>query len=72
MNEVSRPLLARSGYHLVEILDRRRVDIRMEMAARRAREVIFKRKAAAFYDDWYGAIRDAAHIEYVAIDPDSG
>ena len=72
LNEVSRPLLARSGYHLVEILDRRRVDIRMEMAARRAREVIFKRKAAAFYDDWYGAIRDAAHIEYVAIDPDSG
>ena len=67
VNELSKPLRDQSGYHLVEILDRRQVDISMEMAARRARQLIFQRKAAAFYDNWYGAIRDAAHIEYISV-----
>ena len=69
LNELSRPLRAPAGYHLVEVLDRRRADISLQMAARRARETIFRRKAAAFYDNWYGTIRDTAHIEYLAVDP---
>lgn len=64
LNELSQPLRSRGGYHLVEVLDRRRTDISMEIAGKRARQVIFQRKAAAFYDNWYGATRDAAHIEY--------
>ena len=72
LNELSKPLRAPAGYHLVEVLDRRRADISVVMAAKRARQVIFQRKAASFYDNWYGAIRDSAHIEYIAVDPGSG
>ncbi len=71
VNEVSAPLRTQSGYHLVEVLERRRADISRELAAQRARQVIFRRKAAEFYDNWYGTIRDTAFIEYIAVDPDS-
>ena len=69
LNELSKPLRSQAGYHLVKVLDRRRTDISVELAGKRARQVIFKRKAAAFYENWYGAIRDAAHIEYVSANP---
>ena len=69
LNELSKPVRSRAGYHLVEVRGRRRTDIGMEVAGERARQVIFQRKAAAFYDNWYGAIRDAAHIEYVSANP---
>ena len=65
-NELSKPLRGQAGYHLVEMLDRRRVDISMQVASKRARQIIFQRKAASFYDNWYGAIRDSAHIEYIS------
>lgn len=72
LNEVSQPVRAPGGFHLVEVLDRRQADISMDIAAQRARQKIFNRKAASFYDNWYGALRDAAHIEYVGVDAPTG
>ena len=69
LNELSPPLRAGPGYHLVEVRDRRRADLSLETAAKRARQVLFQRKAEAFYDNWYGTIRAAAHIEYIWENP---
>ena len=65
LGRVSEPVRSQAGYHLIEALERRDNDISRELAAKRARRVIFRRKAAEFYDNWYGAIRDTAYIEYV-------
>jgi peptidyl-prolyl cis-trans isomerase SurA len=69
LNEVSKPLRSQSGYHLIQMLDRRQNDISLDIAGNRARQAIFRRKAAEFYDNWYGTLRDAAFIEYVAVNP---
>lgn len=69
LNEVSQPVRTPAGYHLIEVLERRDSDISLELAARRARQMIFQRKAAEFYDNWYGALRDSAYIEYIESNP---
>ncbi|MGR3913129.1 MAG: peptidylprolyl isomerase [Gammaproteobacteria bacterium] len=69
LNQISRPLRTRNAYHLLEVLARREKDISLDLAGERARRVIFRRKAAEFYDNWYGTIRDAAFIEYIAVNP---
>ena len=70
LNQVSAPLRTRNGYHLVEVLERRSADLGVALAVKRARQIVFQRKAAEFYDNWFGAIRDSAHIEYVSVNPD--
>ena len=72
LNQVSQPVRTQIGYHLIEVLERRDNDISRDLAAKRARQMIFQRKAAEFYDNWYGAIRDTAYIEYVSADLNPG
>jgi len=69
LNQVSEPVRTTAGYHLIEVLERRDSDISAQLAARRARQMIFQRKADQFYDNWYGALRDSAYIEYIAVNP---
>ncbi|MGI9310202.1 MAG: peptidylprolyl isomerase [bacterium] len=69
LNQTSAPLRTRNGYHLVQVLERRRHDISGEIAGKQARQIIFRRKAAELYENWRGTLRDLAHIEYVAADP---
>ncbi|MDA7956086.1 MAG: peptidylprolyl isomerase [Gammaproteobacteria bacterium] len=69
LNQLSEPLRTGTSFHLLEVLGRRENDISRDLAAQRARRVIFRRKAAEFYDNWYGTIRDTAFIEYIAVNP---
>ena len=69
LNQISEPLRTGASFHLLEVLGRRESDISRDLAAQRARRVIFRRKAAEFYDNWYGTIRDTAFIEYIAVNP---
>lgn len=69
LNQVSEPVRTSAGYHLIEVLERRAGDISAELTARRARQAIFERKAGEFYENWYGALRDSAYIEYIAVNP---
>ncbi|MGR3984051.1 MAG: peptidylprolyl isomerase [Gammaproteobacteria bacterium] len=69
LNQISRPLRTRNAYHLIEVTDRRESDISRDLAGQRARRVIFRRKAAEFYDNWYGTIRGTAFIEYIGVNP---
>ena len=65
-NAISAPIRARGGYHLVEVLERRRGDMNRERAGARARQVIFRRKAEEVFENWHRALRDTAYIEYAA------
>ena len=69
LTQLSEPLRTGTSFHLLEVLGRRENDISRDLAAQRARRVIFRRKAAEFYDNWYGTIRDTAFIEYIAVNP---
>ena len=66
--DISEPVLTPTGYHLIEVLERRKVDIVEANARDQARQIIFRRKAAELYNDWYTSIRNQAYIEYVGVD----
>lgn len=70
LGEVSEPLRLESGYHIIQVLERRRHDINQDLATDRARQIIFRRKAEEFYNNWFGPLRDASYIEYVSVNPD--
>ena len=65
LNQVSDPIRAEFGYHLVEVLDRRKQDISLEMSRQKAESEVFRRKAAELYENWFDRLRDQAYIEYV-------
>lgn len=67
--EVSRPVRTQSGYHIIQAVARRRHDINRDRAWRRAQQAIFRRKAQERYENWYGPLREAAYIEYIAVAP---
>ena len=66
LKQVSDPIRSRFGYHLVEVLDRRKKDITLDLARKSAEREVFKRKAAEFYESWFDRIRGNAYIEYMA------
>lgn len=66
LNQLSDPVLTRFGYHLIEVLDRRKKDISQELARKEAQQEIFKRKSTELYQDWFDQVRDSAYIEYVS------
>ncbi len=69
IGEVSEPVRTRNGFHLLQVVERRRGDMNAAIAANRARQVIFQRKAAEIYENWRLALRAAAFIEYVSVSP---
>ena len=70
IGQVSKPVRTRYGYHLIRVLDRRSTDMANEIAANKARQTIFRRKATELYLNWFQSIRQRAFIEYVGI-PDA-
>ena len=64
LNEVSEPFESSMGWHLVEVLERRRHDSTDEMLRNRARELIRERKIKEARRSWLDQLRDEAYIEY--------
>ena len=69
VNQVSAPLRSPSGYHLIEVIERRERNMGLDLASQRARRIIFQRKADELYNIWHDVLRDSAHIEYVSASP---
>ena len=66
LNQLSEPIKSQYGYHLVEVLDRRKQDISEAVARKRAKQEVFSRKAKDLYQNWFDQIRDGSYIEFVA------
>lgn len=61
--EISEPVRTPFGYHIIQVLERRKQDMTQEAARFKARQEIRIRKAEEAYDDWVRELRDRAYVE---------
>jgi len=62
--EVSEPFASAFGWHLVQVLERRKTDVSGERKRQEARLVLRERKADEAYQEWLRQLRDRAFVEY--------
>jgi len=63
-NAVSEPILSPFGWHLIQVLERRREDVTQEKQKLKARLEIRERKADEAYQEFVRQLRDRAYVEY--------
>lgn len=63
VNEVSAPIRSQFGWHLIQVLERRKQDMSKESKRLKARQEIRARKAEEAYNDWIHELRDKAFVE---------
>lgn len=62
--EVSEPVVSQFGVHLIQVLDRREVEVSPEKRRDFARAEVREQKLRAAYEDWVRQLREAAYVEY--------
>jgi len=62
-DEISEPLLSPFGWHVIQVIERRKQDMSKEAARLKARQEIRTRKADEAYQDWVRELRDRAFVE---------
>ena len=62
--QLSEPFASPFGWHLVEVLERRKTDVSGERKRQEARLVLRERKADEAYQEWLRQLRDRAFVEY--------
>ncbi len=63
INEVSAPVRSPFGWHIVQVLERRRQDISAERERAEAQLAIRQRKAEEAFQAWIREVRDRAYVE---------
>lgn len=61
--EVSAPVRSPFGWHLIQVIERRKQDMSKESKRLKARQEIRARKAEEAYNDWIREMRDKAFVE---------
>ncbi|WP_447893999.1 peptidylprolyl isomerase [Vreelandella sp. GE22] len=61
--QVSAPVRSQFGYHIIEVLDRRRQDVTDESRREQVRQAIFQRRANEELQNWQREIRDQAFVD---------
>jgi len=64
LNEVSAPVRTPFGWHLIEVLERRKQDITQERRREQARQALRQRKSDEQFQDFVRQTRDRAYVEY--------
>ena len=62
-NEISAPVRTQFGWHIIQVIERRKQDMSKEAARLKARQEIRTRKADEAYQDWIRELRDRAYVE---------
>jgi peptidyl-prolyl cis-trans isomerase SurA len=63
VNQVSPPVRSPFGWHLIQVLERRRQDITSDRERTEAQIAIRQRKSDEAFQDWVRQIRDRAYVE---------
>lgn len=63
-NEISEPTKTQFGWHLIQVIERRKQDMSKEAARLKARQEIRARKSEEVYQDWVRELRDRAFVEF--------
>ncbi|HTR57744.1 MAG TPA: peptidylprolyl isomerase, partial [Casimicrobiaceae bacterium] len=63
VNKVSAPVRTSFGWHLIEVLERRKQDVTAERERAQAQIAIRQRKSDEAFDDWIRQTRDRAYVE---------
>ena len=63
VGEISQPILTPFGWHIIQVLERRKQDMSKDAARLKARQEIRKRKSEEAYQDWIRELRDRAFVE---------
>ena len=63
-NEISSAVRTPFGWHLIQVLERRKEDVTMEKSRDAARQALRARKRDDSYQDWLRQLRDRAYVEY--------
>ncbi|MCP2848785.1 peptidylprolyl isomerase, partial [Salmonella enterica subsp. enterica serovar Typhimurium] len=62
--EVSEPVTSQFGVHLIQVDNRREVEVSPEKQRDFARAEVREQKLRAAYEDWLRQLREAAYVEY--------
>ena len=64
LNQISEPVRTPFGWHLIQVLERRKQDMSKEAERLKARQEIRARKSEEAFQDWLRELRDRAYVEY--------
>lgn len=61
--QISEPIRSPFGWHIIQVMERRKQDMSKEAARLKARQEIRARKSDEAYQDWVRELRDRAYVE---------